>query len=291
MINLKPRVFLSHSKNDKDFIEKLANDLRSARIDVWYDDWEIPSGQSFRRQIFEDGIPNCDLFFIFLTPLSSQSYWVNRELDAAFIADAEKRGGFLALFVDADATRPLLSLDLQALHSPVLNQENYLRPLSQLISRAWEGYHKRKTIEIEKNSNLKLLQVQKELAERDLKIFQMMTSSGANSVESIIGDLRSKQFKVTQGVISLAEIFLYVANSFAAGASCGQLEHLITHSYFARDGYDLYYASNSTYHIYDFTGPLILKGVVKVQPPQGDYSEILYLTDVGINIVHELSKG
>ncbi len=48
---MKPRIFLSHSKADKMLIEKLANDLRSARIDVWYDEWEIPSGESFRQQI------------------------------------------------------------------------------------------------------------------------------------------------------------------------------------------------------------------------------------------------
>ena len=61
----KPKVFLSHSKKDQDFIKQLALDLRSARIDVWYDDWEIPPGASLRSKIFEDGISECDLFFIY----------------------------------------------------------------------------------------------------------------------------------------------------------------------------------------------------------------------------------
>ena len=63
----KPKVFLSHSKKDQNFIKQLAIDLRSARIDVWYDDWEIPPGASLRSKIFEDGISECDLFFIYLT--------------------------------------------------------------------------------------------------------------------------------------------------------------------------------------------------------------------------------
>ena len=59
---MKPKVFLSHSKKDKEFVERIANDLRYARVDVWYDDWEIPSGTSFRREIV-DGIESSDLFF------------------------------------------------------------------------------------------------------------------------------------------------------------------------------------------------------------------------------------
>ena len=63
---MKPRVFLSHSKKDEDFIIKIANDLRVAQIDSWYDDWEIPPGTSIRRKIFEEGIPNCDVFFVYI---------------------------------------------------------------------------------------------------------------------------------------------------------------------------------------------------------------------------------
>jgi hypothetical protein len=58
---------LSHSKQDSQFIESLANQLRTARIDVWYDEWEIPPGESIRRKIFDDGIPNCHVFFVYLT--------------------------------------------------------------------------------------------------------------------------------------------------------------------------------------------------------------------------------
>jgi len=49
---MKPKIFLSHTKKDKDFIYKLANDLRNVQIDVWVDEWEIPLGESIRRKIF-----------------------------------------------------------------------------------------------------------------------------------------------------------------------------------------------------------------------------------------------
>ena len=48
---MKPKVFLSHSHADKAFVEHVANELRNTRIDVWFDEWEIPPGESFRRQI------------------------------------------------------------------------------------------------------------------------------------------------------------------------------------------------------------------------------------------------
>ncbi len=84
---MKPKIFLSHSKVDKTIIEKIANDLRVARVDVCYDEWEIPPGVSFRSQITK-GIDDCDLFFIYLTEGSAKSYWVQHELDTAFIKQA-----------------------------------------------------------------------------------------------------------------------------------------------------------------------------------------------------------
>ena len=101
---MKPRVFLSHSKNDKNFIENIANDLRSARVDVWYDEWEIPPGDSFRHQLTK-GIDESDLFFIYLTESSVNSYWVQHELDTAFIKQANAGRTILALFVDSDNVR------------------------------------------------------------------------------------------------------------------------------------------------------------------------------------------
>ena len=38
----KPTVFLSHSSKDREFIEKIEQDLRKNRIDAWYAGWEIP---------------------------------------------------------------------------------------------------------------------------------------------------------------------------------------------------------------------------------------------------------
>ena len=136
---MKPRVFLSHSKVDRNFIEKMAEDLRPGRIDVWYDDWEIPAGASLREKIFSEGIGRCDLFFVYLTNASVQSKWVREEIDVALLTAMEKEGTFLALYVDSDNTRDLLRDDLQIRRIPTINQKNYTFRLLELVSRAWEA--------------------------------------------------------------------------------------------------------------------------------------------------------
>ena len=72
----KPRAFLSHSKKDKYFIEKLAADLRKCQIDYWLDTEEIRAGKSWLKMIFEDGIPTCD--FIDVTQVTTAEICVKK---------------------------------------------------------------------------------------------------------------------------------------------------------------------------------------------------------------------
>ena len=83
-----PRVFLSYSSADKAMAEKLATDLRSHGVDVWYDKWEIQPGDSLRRKI-DQGIEGADYFLVLLTPNSLQSEWVQTELDAGMVRRIE----------------------------------------------------------------------------------------------------------------------------------------------------------------------------------------------------------
>ena len=88
----KPRAFLSHSKKDKYFIEKLAADLRKCQIDYWLDTEEIRAGKSWLKMIFEDGIPTCDVVIVYLTENSIKSKMVEKEIDATLIEQlSEKR--------------------------------------------------------------------------------------------------------------------------------------------------------------------------------------------------------
>jgi hypothetical protein len=52
-----PAAFLSHSTTDSDLSRKLATDLRTAGVDVWYAEWELKPGDSLYtilRKSYED---------------------------------------------------------------------------------------------------------------------------------------------------------------------------------------------------------------------------------------------
>jgi hypothetical protein len=82
----KPRVFLSHSSKDKKFIERLSSHLRKSKIEPWLDTEEIRDGKPLLKVIFEDGLPTCDIIIVYLTENSIKSRMVEKEIDAALIA-------------------------------------------------------------------------------------------------------------------------------------------------------------------------------------------------------------
>jgi hypothetical protein len=75
-------IFLSHNKENKPFVRRLARDLESQGIKCWVDEAEIKVGESLIYKIRE-GIDNYDYFAIILSPHSVKSTWVQYELDAA----------------------------------------------------------------------------------------------------------------------------------------------------------------------------------------------------------------
>jgi hypothetical protein len=285
---MKPRVFLSHSKADRDFIEQLANDLRTARIDAWVDEWEIPPGHSFRRKIFEEGILSCDLFFVYLTPHSASSYWVQRELDAAFVRDAEARGGFLSLFVDRDATRRSLSLERQGLHSPEMNVEVYERPLRQLIAQSWEARQRVAMQEVREQAQLEVLKLQKALAELETKIVRL-ESAGAADKAAVLQRLAAVHFSIQgSGGYTLAELFPKLAPAIASGATNYRLAQVLLEVFGKKEvGYGKLYEATG-YNIFDFVGPLVIARLVTIVPPHGDWDELLYLTELGVALANEV---
>ncbi len=178
---MKPRVFLSHSKADREYIEKIANDLKSAQLDVWYDEWEIPAGASLRSKIFDDGIAKCDLFFVYLTPNSIASRWVKEELDAAFVKEFESRAGCLALFVDSEHTRTRLGVDLKARKIPVIGESSYAQGLLQICAQAWKAASERREVE----RNIETVRVFKDRTDLLSKTSFGDSISGARTFEII----------------------------------------------------------------------------------------------------------
>ena len=113
---IHPKVFVSHSHEDKTLAIKLSEVLRSKGVDAWIDTWEIRPGDSIVQKIFEEGLKDCQGFLILLSPDSIKSAWVRHELDSAMIQRLEGLTRVIPVVVhpcEIPVTlRPLLWLDI-----------------------------------------------------------------------------------------------------------------------------------------------------------------------------------
>lgn len=294
---MKPKVFLSHSKKDKVFVEKIANNLRSCGVDVWYDEWEIPPGESIRKKIFEDGITSCDLFFIYLTTNSIPSYWVQKELDGALIHEIEIQNSFMALFVDKDDSRNHLSLDLKSLNIPVFNDTDYLIPYGKLLSKIWKSYHSKQLGIKEKDSKIKILELEKSNSELQKNILQIQSNSRID-VDAIQSFLLTFNYEHNGIKKNIVEILIEIKRILADGCNEDQIMNSIVKLFDAENEERNNYGNRGTleygeqfkhkYRIYDFTGELILKGLLEVKISK-DLDQFYYLTKQGIEFLNEIN--
>jgi len=84
------RVFISHSSADKDFVERLAIDLRNNAVGVWLDKWETRVPDSILNKISQ-GIEQSAFLAVVLSKASVRSEWVRKELNAALMLEIEGR--------------------------------------------------------------------------------------------------------------------------------------------------------------------------------------------------------
>lgn len=290
---MRPKIFLSHSKKDKLFIEKLANDLQKSGIDVWYDEWEIPVGESIRRKIFEEGITECDLFFIYLTENSIPSYWVQEELDGALIHEIEKQHSFLALFVNTDDSRNKLSIDLKARNIPVFNDEEYLISFGKLVTKTWQSYTKNEIKEKAKDAKLEILELQKKNSDLEKNILQLQNNQFLD-VDLVKEKLEKVVFKFEKKEKNLFEIVMGLKNELADGGNEYYLLRIITERVF-NIGFDLKNPDNKKdfekkFRFSDFSGELIINGLLEIKTSR-DLDQFYYLTKQGIEFVARITTA
>jgi hypothetical protein len=78
----KPKVFISHSPEDQDWVNSFAQALRGEGAAVWLDQWELRAGDP-RRDALERGLRGSDIVACVLTPENSQRPTLLFELGAA----------------------------------------------------------------------------------------------------------------------------------------------------------------------------------------------------------------
>jgi formylglycine-generating enzyme required for sulfatase activity len=85
----KPTVFISYSHADREFVDRLAEKLKTSGVNVWIDKWMIKVGDSITDKINE-GIGASDWLIVVLSCASVSSKWVREELNAAMIRNIEQ---------------------------------------------------------------------------------------------------------------------------------------------------------------------------------------------------------
>jgi hypothetical protein len=72
------QVFISYSRKDLVFVERLAKDLQAAGLQVWYDLSGLEGGTRWGREI-QNAIKQSQVFVVVLSPNSIDSEWVEKE--------------------------------------------------------------------------------------------------------------------------------------------------------------------------------------------------------------------
>ena len=72
------QVFISYSRKDQAFVERLVEDLKKTGLDVWYDLSGLEGGSRWRAEI-QNAIKNSRYVLVVLSPDSIESEWVERE--------------------------------------------------------------------------------------------------------------------------------------------------------------------------------------------------------------------
>jgi hypothetical protein len=110
----QPTVFISHTTQDpRDFkrAHELAVELRQLGAEVWIAPESIPAGAEWEEQIVRGLMERCAYFLVLLTPASSRSEWVLREVTLAQVRHKRSAAGFaiLPIIVGEVGTSPAVA--------------------------------------------------------------------------------------------------------------------------------------------------------------------------------------
>lgn len=111
-------VFLSHSRRDKPKVRKLADRLRGAGLQVWFEDWVIEPGMD-RYAVLEEGLRRSRTLLLCMSPAAFGAEWGPLERGTALFRDPESRNRrFIPLFLEncrvPETIRRFISLDWQS---------------------------------------------------------------------------------------------------------------------------------------------------------------------------------
>lgn len=104
-----PQAFLSYAQEDRDVATRIANTLRNAGLRMWFDTWELATGDSIAERI--DHAAASDFLVVLLSPHSVASQWVQQELNVALTTELKDRAITLIPVMIEDCELPQILTD------------------------------------------------------------------------------------------------------------------------------------------------------------------------------------
>lgn len=104
-----PYVFISYSRQDRQFVDRLARELQIAGVRTWIDTQNISAGSNWQQEI-EQGLLQADVLLYIASSQASSSGWIELELQA-FLRGS---GRIIPIVID-DAGAAAMPPSLQAI--------------------------------------------------------------------------------------------------------------------------------------------------------------------------------
>jgi hypothetical protein len=99
-------IFISYSRKDIDFAQKIVDALAAQKLDTWIDWKSIPKGEDWEQEIYR-GVEGANVLLFLISPESVRSNMCKKE-----IAHAVKNGKRILPVVVRDAEHELIPVEL-----------------------------------------------------------------------------------------------------------------------------------------------------------------------------------
>ena len=121
--------FVSYGSDDREYVERLVEHLRTSDVASWIDKAGIDYGDRWEKEIVSN-IDSCSVFVVVMTPASEHSSWVMRE-----IARAEKKSKpILPLLLEGDEFFRLSDLQYEPVVGGVMPSTQWVERVKSLVS-------------------------------------------------------------------------------------------------------------------------------------------------------------
>ncbi|MFK4037016.1 toll/interleukin-1 receptor domain-containing protein [Nonomuraea wenchangensis] len=99
-------IFISYSRKDSDFVDRLANQLVHHKVNIWLDRWEIHVGDSLISKV-QDAITGASALLVVLSQASVESAWCQKEVNSGLMLELEERRAVLLPVLIEDCRMPM----------------------------------------------------------------------------------------------------------------------------------------------------------------------------------------